>query len=321
MKTNETNTLTKLLILSVFTLLANILDAQTNRNVISREDYIERYKPVVMQKMRDFGIPASIAMAQAIVESGNGNSALAQQANNHFGIKCHDWTGQTFRWDDDEKNECFRKYASAEESFHDHSLFLSLRPRYSGLFELDVADYKAWAHGLKKAGYATNPHYAQMLIRIIEENSLYEIDREVLFGPVLADKTKVIFDDHVFATAAFIEFGPGPNHRTLFLNNRRLFVYARPGDTYFSIANDFDIHLAKLFRLNDVEIGSHLKEGAMVFIEPKRRRSADRFHRVQENETMHDISQHYGVRLQSLYRRNNLPEGALIRPGDQIRLR
>lgn len=299
-------------------LILKVFEVHAQHRNISREEYIELYKPVVKQKMADFGIPASIAMAQAIVESGNGNSILAREANNHFGIKCHEWTGSSFRWDDDEKNECFRKYLSAEESFHDHSLFLTRRPRYSGLFELDITDYKAWAHGLRRAGYATNPQYAYMLIRIIDENRLYELDREVIHGPVLAEK---LFDDHIYADAAFTEYGPGPNGRTLFINNRRLFVFARPDDTYFKVANDFDIHLAKLFRLNDVEPGHRLTEGSLVYIEPKRRRSSTRFHLVQENESMHGISQRYGVRLRNLYRFNNMIEGSQPPAGTQIKLR
>jgi hypothetical protein len=287
----------------------------------TRENYIQLYKPLAIQKMRDFGIPASIALAQAILESGNGNSVLARNANNHFGIKCHEWTGATYRWDDDEKNECFRKYLSAEESFYDHSLFLTQRPRYSKLFELDITDYKAWAHGLRSAGYATNPHYANMLIKLIEENQLFNLDHEAIHGPVLAQEAEAVFDDHVFALPEYTEFAPGPNNRTIFLNNRRIFVFARPDDTYFKIANDFDIHMAKLCRLNDQDLGSHPKEGAPVYIEPKRTRSNMASHPVAPNENMHDIAQRYGIRLKNLYRHNNMVEGSEPRPGQVIKLR
>jgi hypothetical protein len=308
-----------LIILSLLVVLN--LTAQQPQRDITRAEYIQMYKPVAIQKMRDFGIPASITMAQAIVESGNGNSALARGANNHFGIKCHEWTGATFTWDDDEKNECFRKYVAAEESFHDHSLFLTRRPRYAGLFELEITDYRAWAHGLRSAGYATNPQYAHMLIRIIEENNLYELDHEALHGPVLADVFHESFDDHVYASADYEEFGPGPNNRTLFLNNRRLFVFARPDDTYFKIANDFNMHLAKIHRINDVENGSQLREGSLVFIEHKRRRSATATHHAASRETMHDIAQRYGIRLRNLYRHNNMNEGSQPITGQVIRLR
>lgn len=288
---------------------------------MTRQQYIEMYKPLAMKKMQDFGIPASIALAQAIVESGNGNSVLAHSANNHFGIKCHEWTGLTFRWDDDEKNECFRKYASVEESYHDHSLFLTRRPRYARLFELDIMDYQAWAHGLKNSGYATNPQYPQMLIRMIEENRLYEIDREVMLGPQVAEIPEEEFDDHVYALTVYTEFGPGPNNRTIFLNNRRIFVFARPDDTYFKIANDFNMHLAKLCRINDVELGSHPKEGSLVFLEAKRTRSKAGAHVVAPGETMHNIAQQYGIRLRNLYRHNNMMEGSQPFPGQTIKLK
>jgi DNA-binding phage protein len=305
----------------LFLLTVFKLSAQQPQRDLSRAEYIEIYKPVAMQKMRDFGIPASITMAQAIVESASGNSMLARGANNHFGIKCHEWTGETFTWDDDEKNECFRKYVAAEESFHDHSLFLTRRPRYAGLFELEITDYRAWAHGLRSAGYATNPQYAHMLIRIIEENRLYELDHEALHGPVLADVVHESIDDHVYASAGYEEFGPGPNNRTLYLNNRRLFVFARPDDTYFKIANDFDMHLAKIHNINDVDNGIRLREGSLVFIELKRRRSATATHNVASHETMHDIAQRYGIRLKSLYRHNNMTEGSAPRPGQTLKLR
>lgn len=295
--------------------------SQNNGQPITRQQYIEMYKPLAMQKMQDFGIPASIALAQAIVESGNGNSVLARNANNHFGIKCHEWTGPTYRWDDDEKNECFRKYATVEESYYDHSLFLTRRPRYAKLFELDITDYHGWAHGLKNAGYATNPQYPQMLIRMIEENRLYEIDQEVLHGPVLAEIPEEKFDDHVYTSPDYTEFAPGPNNRTIFLNNRRIFVFARPDDTYFKIANDFNMHLAKLCRINDVDLGSHLKEGSLVFLEAKRGRSKAPAHVAAPGETMHDIAQHYGIRLRNLYRHNNMVEGSQPFPGQTIKLK
>jgi hypothetical protein len=309
-------------VLIILLLLINsLLLAQKSRNELTREEYIAMHKPLVMEKMVEFGIPASIAMAQAIVESGNGNSELARRANNHFGIKCHEWTGQTFIWDDDEKNECFRKYRSAKESFHDHSLFLTRRPRYASLFDLDITDYKAWAHGLRSAGYATNQQYAAMLIRIIEENRLHEIDQEVIRGPVLATIKEPEFDDHVYAVPKYPEFGSGPSDRVLFLNNRRLFVFARPGDTYFTIANDFNMHPDKLRRLNDVEAESELKPGALVFTEHKRRRSGTDTHIAVLNETMHHISQIYGIRLRNLLRINNMEPGQEPFTGDVIKLR
>jgi hypothetical protein len=296
------------------------LQAQRQADRITRSQYIETYKNIAMQKMQEYGIPASITIAQGILESGDGNSVLAQQANNHFGIKCHDWTGPTFRWDDDEKNECFRKYKNPEESFHDHSLFLTRRPRYSKLFELDVSDYKAWAHELKRAGYATNPQYAHILIRIIEENRLFEFDQEVLHGPKLL--TDVPVEPDFFPQAAsFQEFGSGPNNRKIYLNNRRIFVFARADDTFFKIANDFDMNLARIANFNDASIDAPLTEGAMVYLEHKRRRSAEKTHLVKQGETLHGIAQLYAIKLKMLERHNGISSSTPLQAGQTVKLR
>ena len=154
---------------------------------LTRQQYIDKYASIAIREMQNYGIPASITMAQGILESNNGNSYLAKEANNHFGIKCHDWVGPSVNRDDDDYNECFRKYQHPLASFEDHSLFLAKRERYAFLFEYDVDDYKAWAKGLKKAGYATNPKYPQLLIRIIEENHLYLLDRQSLAGHKVVD--------------------------------------------------------------------------------------------------------------------------------------
>ena len=139
--------------------------------------YIEKFKGVAIEEMNTYGIPASITLAQGISELGSGNSSLAKYANNHFGIKCtSDWKGKAYYKDDDERNDCFRVYKDARESYKDHSEFLK-RKRYSFLFELDKNDYKNWALGLKTAGYATNPKYPDMLIGIIEKYKLYQYDQ------------------------------------------------------------------------------------------------------------------------------------------------
>lgn len=165
----------KVLLLSLLLLLPNAGRLSAQSAVRSR--YIEKYKDIAVEQMKRYGIPASITLAQACLESANGTSPLATKANNHFGIKCHEWKGKTYKHDDDKKGECFRRYADPAESFKDHSLFLTTRARYKGLFSLNREDYKAWAHGLKAAGYATNPQYAQLLIKIIEENGLQRYDR------------------------------------------------------------------------------------------------------------------------------------------------
>jgi hypothetical protein len=161
----------------LFLLVFSSVQAQSG---LTLSDYIEKYKDIAMEEMRKNGIPASIKLGQGILESGFGNSPLAVNANNHFGIKCHGWTGRSFYKDDDKPDECFRAYDDPMQSFRDHSEFLTGRPRYSGLFELDIQDYKGWARGLRRAGYATNPRYPELLIRVIEQNKLYEFDRLVL---------------------------------------------------------------------------------------------------------------------------------------------
>ena len=165
----------KISVLLLFMFAAFALGAQN----LTREQYIKKYKDIAIRQMYRHNIPASIILAQACLESSDGNSTLAKKANNHFGIKCHDgWKGKKIRHDDDARNECFRKYKNAEDSFNDHSNFLCSRTRYASLFDLPLTDYKAWAHGLKAAGYATNPKYAQLLINIIEEYELYKYDSE-----------------------------------------------------------------------------------------------------------------------------------------------
>ena len=163
----------KISVLLLFLFAAFALGAQN----LTREQYIKKYKDIAIRQMYRHNIPASIILAQACLESSDGNSTLAKKANNHFGIKCHDgWKGKKIRHDDDARNECFRKYKKVEDSFNDHSNFLCSRTRYASLFDLPLTDYKAWAHGLKAAGYATNPKYAQLLINIIEEYELYKYD-------------------------------------------------------------------------------------------------------------------------------------------------
>ena len=164
-------------------LMMVLLAAGANAQKLTRQQYINKYKDIAIEQMHKHKIPASIILAQGCLESGDGNSALARKANNHFGIKCHDgWRGKKFKQDDDAKNECFRKYKNAIDSYTDHSYFLTSRPRYNSLFDLPITDYKAWAHGLKAAGYATNPKYAKLLIDIIEEYELYKYDTKEAYA-------------------------------------------------------------------------------------------------------------------------------------------
>lgn len=285
---------------------------------ISYQEYIDKYKEIAITKMHQYRIPASITLAQGLLESGSGNSPLAVEANNHFGIKCHkEWTGMTYIMDDDEKGECFRKYSSPEESFNDHSLFLTTRPRYANLFSLEVNDYKGWAHGLKAAGYATNPRYAEMLIKIIEENQLYLYDSGAgINEKLLADNSNKLSQTDVNSESKvtnarrnfkYVEVTNG--NRSIYINNGVKLVYARDGDNAQSIADDVGVHTFQILQYN--ELGKHekLQPGSIIYIEPKKKKSQEKYHIVAEGESMRDIAQSYAIKLKVLYKRNQIQEG------------
>lgn len=264
-----------------------------------RLEYIQQYKPLAIEEMKTFKIPASIKLAQAVLESADGTSTLATKANNHFGIKCHrEWKGQTIYHDDDQKNECFRKYKSVEESYRDHSLFLSERQRYHKLFTLPTDDYKAWAYGLKEAGYATNPRYPELLIKIIEDYQLHIIDQEALGSIVVSEK------------------------RLKYHENRIKYVIANAGDSWESIAAEFDTKVDYLLKYNELNYSYALKPGDIVFLQPKRSRSRKvKTYTVKEDDNMHQISQQFGIKLKYLYKRNNMNAGQQPQVGEILYLR
>lgn len=292
---------------------------------ITTEEYILRYKNTAMEKMREYKIPASITLAQGILESGSGNSNLARHANNHFGIKCHTgWKGRSFYTDDDEKNECFRAYKDPEESYHDHSLFLTQRPRYAFLFELDIMDYKAWANGLSKAGYATNPRYPELLIRIIERHQLHDYDVIAMDKKQFAQETQT-HEVHSFVpadTSGFEFSGYSALGRRVYVNNRKKFVFAAEGDNIKALAHEFAVYSWQLIKYNELSKQDSLLPGQMIYLEKKRRKSSEqRIHEVQVGDNMYSIAQQYGIKLKVLQRRNNLPEGVQPMAGTQIKLR
>jgi LysM repeat protein len=293
---------------------------------LSRQEYIEKYKDAAVLEMLTYKIPASIIMAQAVLESENGNSPLAVEANNHFGIKCHtEWTGKIYLYDDDQKNECFRKYDDPLDSYRDHSEFLVSRDWYKPLFLLDVTDYKGWAYGLKQAGYATNPTYPQQLIKIIEDNRLYELDK--LFDkeyegeisvlekkPVPTDK-EIILPDH------FKPLKTGPAGRMMYVNNGVRFTVAPSKDTFYRIAVDFGISISQLYKYNELKPGGILYEGQVIYIEKKKKHARKGYHTVAPGETMHSIAQEYAVRTKSLYRINKMKKGTQPAAGRKIYLK
>ena len=308
---------------------------------ITVEEYIETYKDIAMKEMKDHKIPASITLAQGIIESGAGNSTLARKANNHFGIKCHkEWTGKTYTMDDDEKDECFRKYKKAEDSFRDHSDFLTSRSRYAGLFQLDIMDYEGWANGLKAAGYATNPNYATALINRIKMNKLYLYD-QLAMGLISEKELDRKMDDadekpiEVVSTALELAFCPEDrskyelvdmteDKRFIYENNHTRFVYAKEGETPESISKEFGIKMRKLCSYNIItrpeEVVFH--HGDVVYLErlSKKNRSVKKYIAV-GGETVRDIALRFAVRPERIMKRNHLEENARIKPGQKIKLK
>ncbi len=295
------------------------------QNSNPREDYIEEYKIIAVEKMLEHGIPASITLAQGILESGAGQSNLAKDANNHFGIKCHKgWEGGTYIMDDDKRNECFRKYSSAQASFEDHSLFLTTRNRYAFLFEYNVTDYKKWAHGLKKAGYATNPRYAHLLIKVIEDNELYQYDKIKNLSELGVDKPKKPLNDVVMvASYDQVEFKPvsvSPNKRLIYENEGVKYVLALKGDTYHAIAEEFDIYAWQVRKYNDAKKNTPINAGDFIYIEKKNSKARVRYHIVQRNETLRSICQRYAVQVKKIRKKNGIEKGKEIREGERLKL-
>lgn len=297
---------------------------------ITRSEYIGMWKDVAIDNMVNHGIPASITLAQGILESGDGNSELARKGNNHFGIKCHsDWNGKRVYHDDDAKGECFRKYKDARESFEDHSQFLK-RKRYEALFELDITDYKGWARGLKKAGYATNPKYADRLITIIEDNALYEYDMIALSlmtggEPVVSRSARKRNQSKATAERdsndAFAGVNVSQKRSVQLSDNRIKFTLGKAGDTFESLAEELDMMAWQIRKYNDFSRSHKIQDNELIYLQPKRARAKTQTHILAEGESMWDVSQRYGVKLKRLYKRNDIPQGTLPAPGTKLRLR
>ncbi len=314
------------IIILFFILQLSASFAQLPSNKITKEEYIEMYKDIAIEEMNSFGIPASITLSQGILESGHGNSKLAKKAKNHFGIKCHKgWKGKTFRMDDDKRNECFRKYNNPYESFKDHSEFLSTRDRYASLFDLDITDYKGWAKGLKKAGYATNPKYPQLLIKIIEEFELYKLDE--LYNKDLAHRHKPNVEKEVkerntnISTEDFEPIKIGAANRKIYSNNGVKFIYARSGDTFYKIAQDFNIYTYQIPTYNDLKKKDQPTEGQMIYIEAKKNKGNTKYHHVQPGESLWDISQLYAIKFKKLCKHNMLNKKSVVYPNQKLKLR
>ena len=277
--------------------------------------YIDQYKGVAIEEMLRYNIPASITLAQGLIESGAGQSKLAVYGNNHFGIKCHDWQGNKIYKDDDVRDECFRSYENPRESFEDHSKFLAQRPRYQKLFTLSRTDYKGWARGLKAAGYATDPHYPKKLIGIIELYNLHDFDTasgEVAPATGMPSMAITTPTEQPIAQHAF------------FLRNDNCYLKARRGDTFQSIAEEVLIPAHKLAEYNERNKNDVLSEGDIVYLRHKRNSAEVQFkgklHIVKAGESMYSIAQFYGIKLESLYKMNKLTPDYDIAVGDGLRV-
>jgi len=308
----------KLLLTILALILVTMVFAQKDLTV---EQYIDRYKEISIREMEKSGIPASITLAQGILESRYGNSTLSLASNNHFGIKCHKgWSGKTYYHDDDKKNECFRVYKNPEQSFKDHTEFLQTRSRYEFLFDYDSAEYKKWAHGLKKAGYATNPKYGNILVDLIERHELFIYDRPGRNAVALRphedrnkqDKVETnddfkMTESKVTVPAEAIETGSISGEIAY---NRIRAVVVSKYDNLFTIADRHGVSAIRIEKYNDLMPRQQLEEGMLLYLQPKRGRSTrQRTHVIQRDESMWDISQLYGVKLDKLIQRNLLDEG------------
>lgn len=326
-------------LLSAILLLSAAFGQSGNLRV---ETYINTYKELAISEMLRTGVPASITLAQGILETAGGQSDLASMANNHFGIKCKsDWTGETMSHDDDAKNECFRKYPSVEDSYKDHSDFLRTRPIYAFLFKLDPTDYEGWAKGLKKAGYATSSTYAQQLIRLIVENNLQSYT-------LLAMQRKEM-GDNLAATGSISQQQADENEETAEVKSAPVFItktaskeksktaqyplnsvfnindvkviYAEAGTSLLALANNYNVGLKKLLEFNDLEQTDILTSNQLIFLQKKAKKGTKDVHIVEENESIRDIAQKEGIQLSSIMEYNGLQKGMQPAAGEKIYLK
>jgi LysM repeat protein len=301
-------------------------------------EYINTYKGLAIAEMQRTGVPAAIKLAQGIHETGAGTSKLVLKSNNHFGIKCKsNWTGESVRHDDDARGECFRKYPSAVDSYRDHSDFLKNSPRYASLFSLDPEDYQGWANGLKNAGYATNPNYPQVLIKLIEDYNLEDYtlialgklqpgdeglaklpagntNKEPVGIKSTDDGNTVTANEEV--TANKVNYPEGE-----FKINDTKVIYVKKGTPFLSIAQRYDVPLSKLFEFNEIDPAEDAGKDQLIYLQRKRKTGNDEFHVVQPGETLHDIAQLQAIRLESLLELNWLKEDDRPAAGEQLNLR
>ena len=307
----------RLFSLSFLLLSAAYASAAGNQGRLTPIEYLDQWGDEAVRQMVLHKIPASITLAQGMLESGNGNSQLAANSNNHFGIKCHsDWTGGKTYHDDDEKGECFRVYDSAASSFEDHSDFLG-RSRYASLFELRMTDYKGWSRGLKSCGYATNPQYANKLIDLIERYDLTRFDKQGL----AIMKGKDSLDDLVAAPTTSVFPAASRIASVKLSENDIQFVLAEEGESFSDMSEKYGMMRWQFYRYNEVPRDYHPSAGEVVYLQPKRLNGASDWHSVEEGETLRGIAHAHGIKFRSLLRKNRLGPDTLVEQGQRLSLR
>lgn len=313
-------------------LLAVVAFIGANAQRFTRQNYVDTYKDWAITEMNRVGIPASITLAQGILESDCGNSRLATEGNNHFGIKCHsDWKGETIFHDDDKLQECFRKYTSAYESFKDHSNFIKEKSRYASLFYLDHRDYAAWAKGLRSAGYATDPTYAQKLITIIEEMGLYVYDGSTqqdiaIVTDVTPDKEPDILpvDEPAVRVRTDLDFVINPMHQhEVQRNNGVKYIEVQNGDSFEAIALEFHLYLREILVYNDLDASADIKTLKYLYIRSKKNRAhySCVTHTVEAGDTPWSVAHQYGIKLRKLLRFNHISATDELQAGQILNLR
>ena len=307
------NKRTNSVVLALVCLLFSIQGASAQMKWNSAyQSYIDQYKDLAIEQMLRYNIPASITLAQGLFESAAGRSNLTRSGNNHFGIKCHGWTGKRTYHDDDAAGECFRAYDNARQSYEDHSRFLATQSRYARLFSLKRTDYRGWARGLKQCGYATNPQYASKLTQIIELYGLNKYDRATTYDRFIAKHAS--------------EESPGPDGVRYVIKayNDNYYVIAKKGETFKSLGKELGISGRKLAKYNERDKRETRDDGDVIYLKKKRNKAERNFknrpHTVKAGESMYSIAQKYGIRLKSLYKKNRLSPDYNIRVGDKLRV-
>ena len=312
-----------------FAIVCIFITAMLHAQTLTVQQYIDTYKDIAIAEMKRSGIPASITLAQGILETESGNSDLVKKSNNHFGIKCKSsWTGESVTHTDDAPNECFRKYSSAWDSYKDHSDYLKNTSRYASLFQLGATDYKGWAYGLKRAGYATNPRYPEILINNIERYNLQQYNDVSNTNAITFDAGKLVDEkkkEKIIAMVPVIEIKKENNNssakkaRTYF--NSLKAVFAVKQTSLLAIATNNDIPLSKLLEYNDLKTDGLLNATQWIYLERKPKQGNRDFYIALQNESLYDISQTNGVQLQFLMQYNQMQENATVKTGKKIMLR